>query len=214
MGGAYFTDDSQFVASAVRDISQLSERAGLTAQSRMLDWGCGAGRLAIGIKHTFGHVEDYHGVDVQRNLIDWAKANLADEHTHFSLVDASNARYNPKGSSAHTIPAADGSVDVFSAYSIFTHLLVDDTAAYLRIIAGILAPNGRAFITAFVEDEVPPWEENPEHYGSWSGPLHCVRYNRGLFEALLRSCNLLVAEFEHHMSGPQSAYVLTRRRLS
>ncbi len=44
-----------------------------------------------------GHVEDYHGVDIQPELLDWAKDNLTDEHTRFTLVDAHNARYNPDG---------------------------------------------------------------------------------------------------------------------
>ena len=34
---------------AVRDVKRLERTAGLTTESRVLDWGCGAGRLAIGL---------------------------------------------------------------------------------------------------------------------------------------------------------------------
>ena len=61
-----------FVNAGVRDVRQLRQRAGLGRRKRVLDWGCGAGRLAVGIKHLLGHVEDYHGVDVQPALIEWA----------------------------------------------------------------------------------------------------------------------------------------------
>jgi cyclopropane fatty-acyl-phospholipid synthase-like methyltransferase len=213
MGGSVFQDDAAFVESALRDVRYLRSRAGLTADSRMLDWGCGPGRLAVGVKHEFGHIEDYHGVDVQRRLIDWANANLADQHTRFSAVDASNARYNPRGTNRQAIPAADESVDVFCAYSVFSHLLVDDAATYLQILARTLSRHGSAFITAFVENGAPPWEENPPDYigGSWSGPLHCVRYNRRLFEALLESCGLEVVEFGYRDTGGQSSYLLGRK---
>jgi ubiquinone/menaquinone biosynthesis C-methylase UbiE len=213
MGGDHFVDDLAFVESAVADVDRLQALAGLTADSRLLDWGCGAGRLAVGIKHTLGNVADYHGVDVQPQLIEWADENLSDEHTRFTLVDQANARYNPDGSLVREIPTQNDSVDVFYAYSVFSHMLVDDISAYLRVIARILAPTGHAIVTAFVEDDVPSWTENPVGYGplTWTGRLHCVRYNKAFFDLLLRHWGLDVVHFEHGQeTDGQSLYVLTR----
>lgn len=211
MGGEHFLDDDDFVQSAIEDVRRLEEYAGLNRDCRLLDWGCGAGRLAVGVKAVLGHVREYHGVDVQPQLVEWAIENLSDERTRFSLVPSANARYNPEGSSVRSIPAEDGEVDVFYAYSVFSHMVPDEVAAYARIISRILAPHGRALVTAFVEEDVQAWQENPSGYGpiEWSGPLHCVRYDRGFLEDLLRESGLYVDIFEYgRETDGQSLYVL------
>lgn len=213
MGGAHFRSDQKFVAGAVRDVRRLVRRAGLTTDSRLLDWGCGAGRLAVGVKQELGHVRDYHGVDVQAELLEWAREHLADEHTRFTLVDQHNARYNPDGTTEHVIPAEDSSVDVFYSYSVFSHMLTDDVAGYSRAIGRLLAPTGRAFLTAFVADGVPDCEENPADFRTldWKGPLHCVRFDRRFFEGLLGEAGLVVEEFVRGKeTDGQSGYLLSR----
>jgi SAM-dependent methyltransferase len=214
MGGKHFKKDPDFVAKGVRDAKLLRQRAGLGRRKRVLDWGCGAGRLAIGIKHLIGDVADYHGVDVQPDLIGWAQANLADEHYRFTLVDARNARYNPDGVASFDIPADDGSVDVLHAYSVFSHMLTADVAGYGATIARILAPEGRAWMTAFVEEDVPDCVENPDGYLdlTWDGALHCVRYDRRFLESTLWDAGLAVEEFVYGKeTDGQSMYVFRRR---
>lgn len=214
MGGAHFRKDADFIEAGVRDVRLLRRRAGLTRKSRLLDWGCGAGRLAIGVKHLLGNVEDYHGVDVQPELLYWARDNLTDAHTRFTLVDQKNARYNPHGDETHDIPAGPGSVDVLYSYSVFSHMTTPDVAGYAATIARILAPQGRALMTAFVEDGVPDCVENPTGYRSleWKGALHCIRFNRRFFEDTLYDAGLCVDEFVHgRETDGQSMYVLRRR---
>jgi cyclopropane fatty-acyl-phospholipid synthase-like methyltransferase len=211
MGGAHFATDEDFVAGGVRDVRLLAEVAGLERGSRLLDWGCGAGRLAIGVKHEWGHVADYHGVDVQKKLIRWAKNHLADDHTRFTLVDQHNDRYNPEGKPKRRIPADPGSVDVLYSYSVFSHMLTEDVAGYAQVMARVLAPGGRIWLTAFVEDDVPDCVENPQDYLKldWRGPLHCVRFDRGFFESLVSAAGLRVDRFEHGQeTDGQSMYVL------
>ncbi|WP_370248401.1 class I SAM-dependent methyltransferase [Nocardioides sp.] len=214
MGGKHFKNDVDFVAAGVRDARMLRSRTGMGRRKRVLDWGCGAGRLAIGIKHLMGHVEDYHGVDIQPPLLNWAKENLGDEHTRFTLVDAHNARYNPDGESHFEIPADPGSVDVLYAYSVFSHMLTHDIAGYGATIASILAPKGKAMMTAFVEEDVPDCVENPTDYLKleWKGALHCVRFERHFFERTLWDAGLAVEEFVYgRETDGQSLYVFRRR---
>jgi len=221
MGGRHFQKDTDFVAAGVRDVRMLRQRAGLGRRKRLLDWGCGAGRLAVGVKHLLGHVEDYHGVDVQPDLLGWAQEHLSDDHTRFSLVDARNARYNSDGAASYAIPAEPGSVDVLHAYSVLSHMLADDVAGYAATIADLLSregnrgTGGRAAVTCFVEEDVPDCEENPADYTAltWDGPLHCVRYERRYFEdVLMRGAGLAVEEFVHgRETDGQSLYVLRRR---
>jgi SAM-dependent methyltransferase len=214
MGGKHFKNDAAFVKTAVRDVKRLERYAGLTAQSRLLDWGCGAGRLAVGVREHLGRVADYHGVDVQAELVDWAQANLAGPGFRFTCVDVSNERYNPDGTPERTLAADPDSVDVFYAYSVFSHMNDDDTAAYLALIGQALAADGRAFVTCFVEEDVPGWEENPEGYGplDWKGRLHCTRFARQHFEEHVAAAGLAVDRFEYgRETDGQSLYVLRPR---
>jgi cyclopropane fatty-acyl-phospholipid synthase-like methyltransferase len=214
MGGAHFREDADFVAAAIRDVALLQRHAGLTRESRLVDWGCGAGRLAVGIRQSLGHVRDYHGVDVQPSLLHWARDHLTDEHTRFTLVDQRNERYNPDGTSTFAIPADTGSVDVLYAYSVFSHMLEIDVRGYAQTIAAILAPHGRAVMTVFVENGVPDCEENPAEYRKlpWKGRLHCVRYDRQFFEQLLWDAGLAVDEFVYgRETDGQSLYSLRLR---
>ncbi|WP_139980003.1 class I SAM-dependent methyltransferase [Nocardioides litoris] len=214
MGGKHFKKDHAFVNAGVRDARVLRQRAGLGRRKRVLDWGCGAGRLAVGIKHLMGDVEDYHGVDVQPTLVAWAQEHLADDRFRFTLVDAHNARYNPDGRPSYDIPGEDGSVDVLHGYSVLSHMTASDVAGYARTIARLLAPDGRAALTAFVEEEVPDCVENPEGYLPipLKGELHCVRYERHFFEATMWDAGLAVSDFAHgRETDGQSMYVLRRR---
>lgn len=213
MGGAHFKDDAAFVETAGRDVDRLVEFAGLSPSSSLLDWGCGAGRLAVGVAVRMGRVADYHGVDIQPDLIEWANEHLAGPGFRFTCLDVANERYNPDGSLERTIAADDGSVDVLYAYSVFSHMNPEDTAAYLGLIAQALRPGGRALVTCFVEDDVEDWSENPQGYGplTWKGRLHCTRFRREYFEALVNASGLGVSHFEYgHETDGQSLYVLSR----
>ncbi len=214
MGGEHFKDDTAFIATSVRDVKRLQDYAGLTKDSRLLDWGCGAGRLAVGVKVHLDGIADYHGVDVQPELIEWASANLGAPNYRFTCVDVSNERYNPDGSPERTLAASSGTVDVFYAYSVFSHMNDDDTPAYLRLIADALVPTGRAFVTCFVEEDVPDWVENPENYGplDWKGRLHCTRFSRRHFEDHVAAAGLAVDRFEYgRETDGQSLYILRPR---
>ena len=214
MGGEHFKDDAAFIKTAVRDVKRLERYCDLNADSRLLDWGCGAGRLAVGVRERFDRIADYHGVDIQPELIEWAQANLAAPGFRFTLLDVSNERYNPDGTPERTLGAEPGTVDVFYAYSVFSHMNDDDTPAYLRLIHEALAPGGKAFVTCFVEEDVEGWEENPEGYGplEWKGRLHCTRFARWHFEDHVNAARLAVDRFEYgRETDGQSLYVLRRR---
>lgn len=214
MGGKHFKNDKAFIKTAVSDVQRLEKYCGLDSSSSLLDWGCGAGRLAVGVREHFGQIRDYHGVDIQAELIDWANENLTGPGFRFTHVNVSNERYNPDGSPERTLAAAPGTVDVFYAYSVFSHMNDEDTQAYLKLIEESLSTHGRAFVTCFVEEDVPGWVENPQGYGplDWKGRLHCTRFARWHFEDHVNAARLAVDRFEYGKeTDGQSLYVLRKR---
>ncbi len=214
MGGKHFKNDKAFIKTAVRDVRRLVKYCDLSEGSTLLDWGCGAGRLAVGVREDFGQIRDYHGVDIQPELIEWANENLAGDGFRFTCLDVSNERYNPDGSPDRTLAAEPGTVDVFYAYSVFSHMNDDDTPAYLTLIGEALSPRGKALVTCFVEEDVAGWEENPEGYGplEWKGRLHCTRFSRRHFEDHVEAAGLAVDRFEYgRETDGQSLYVLRHR---
>jgi SAM-dependent methyltransferase len=134
---------------------------GLRMDQTILDVGCGTGRFAeklVGKPHFF-HGE-YHGFDIYPWAIEWAKAHITSRHKHckFQLVDLENRFYYPRGKlSAATFkfPYADESFHFVFAYSLFTHLLPDDTSNYFNEISRVLKPSGRALMTMFLLDGKP-----------------------------------------------------------
>jgi ubiquinone/menaquinone biosynthesis C-methylase UbiE len=214
MGGAHFAADEALVSAARADVEKLRRHTGLAESSRLLDFGCGAGRLAIGIAEVFGRIGLYLGIDVQEELISWARRTIGSRPGFdFALVDAVNERYNPDGVAAHRLPCPDGGFDVVYAYSVFSHMRGADVEAYLGEFARVLAQGGRAYLTAFVEDGVTAESVNPFGYGRlfWLGKLHCVRYERQAFEGMLAAAGFEVVHFEHGVeTDGQSLYAVRR----
>lgn len=215
--GANFKDDAHFLASARGEAERLIERCGLGHGSRVLDVGCGPGRLAIGIQSRLGTLAGYLGLDVDPTSVDWCRRHLAprDQAFRFVHLDLANARYNPGGERIGRglrFPVGEERFDVIYLYSVFSHMGLEDVRAYLHEFARVLAPGGTVFLTGFFESGVEDVAENPDGYRlEWKGPLHGVRYERGFFEGLVAEAGLAVAGFDYGQeTDGQSAYYLHR----
>jgi SAM-dependent methyltransferase len=214
-GGENFARDEDFVRSSEREAERLVHEFGLSPETRLLDVGCGPGRLPIGILRRVGEIAAYEGVDVDPAAVRWCRRHIEGEHAtfRFRLLDVANSRYNPGGgadAAASRLPFEDASFDIVYLYSVFSHMLENDVRTYVREFRRVLAPGGKVFLTAFVEDDVPPVMENPPDYlRPWSGPLHCVRYERAFFEGLAADAGLHVERFVHgeETDGQSAVYL-------
>ena len=216
--GSDFRDNEYFLRSACEEASRLVERLGMRKESRLLDVGCGVGRVAIGILTSSQEVPLYHGVDVSERSICWCRRYIQSYHSNFRFlhVDVLNARYHPDGRPIDrdfALPMDVGSFDIVYLFSVFSHMPTADLKAYLQEFARLLVAGGRVFFTAFVEQGVPPMSVNPSDYGmTWRGPLHCVRYERQFLFGLVRQAGFQVDEFEHAAeANGQSGVYLTKR---
>jgi len=212
MGGKHFQMNNGFVAEAKRDVRRLI-RQGYTPDVPLLDWGCGAGRLAIGALETWPDFANYDGIDVQRNLVEWARRNVARPGVTFTWVDASNARYNPNGGKGCVIPGETAHYGAVYAYSVLSHMVSADVQGYLLEIRRLLKSNGFALVTAFVEEDVVAEAENPEGYGplQWQGPLHCVRYDRRYFTSMVHNADLKITDLSYATETDGQTAVILRR---
>ena len=75
--------DGDYVHSA-RLLVGSAQRAGLTSESRVLDIGCGSGRLITGLHATHRRVNEYIGLDIKKDVVDWCRGALTDSK-HGSL---------------------------------------------------------------------------------------------------------------------------------
>jgi SAM-dependent methyltransferase len=218
--GDNFKNDDYFLKSAIKEAERLKKQFNMSENCRVLDLGCGPGRLAIGINKTFGKIAHYQGVDVDKVSIDWCNRYIHRYHPncHFLRINIQNERYNPDGEDFSTLfklPFQDHSFNIIYLYSVFSHLMTEDVIIYLKEFYRLLDKQGKIFLTAFTEENVPEVSVNPPGYrrASWKGPLHCVRFNKQYFLTLLKDNGFELDKFEYEKeTHGQSAFYLTRRK--
>lgn len=125
VGGAYDLIGAQEV--------DILSAVGLSNGMSVLDLGCGSGRTASQLGKRFPEI-NYVGIDVVQRLLDYAATKCP---KHFRFVCRQDVN----------IPLADGMVDIAVAFSLFTHLLHEETFCYLQELHRVMKPNGMLIIT-------------------------------------------------------------------
>lgn len=126
---------------------------GLKDGMRIIDLGCGSGRTGSAIARNFD--VEYHGIDVVPDLIEFAKT-ITPPHYHYTVVNKVD------------IPDEDESADLLCAFSLFTHLLHEDTYVYLEEAVRVLRPGG-VIVFSFLEFA------NPRHWALFEPTKNRVR---------------------------------------
>lgn len=145
--GYFGPNHFSYWASGLRDRNNLmscARRLGVDVRS-YLDFGCATGRV---IRH-FASAEPQirtHGCDINRMHIDWCAKNLP---ANISLF---------QNHSIPTLPLPDDSIDLVSAFSVFTHIEAFETS-WLMELRRILKPGGIAWLTVHSEKTFEEVEE-------------------------------------------------------
>jgi SAM-dependent methyltransferase len=125
-------DEKFFWEQGEKDLDRMLESVGaqLGPGDAVLDLGCGVGRLT---RVLAGRVSTVQGIDVSAEMIERAKANLAErDNVAFHVGDGTSLQ-----------PVADASVDTVISLVVFQHIPDPQvTLGYVREIGRVLRPGG------------------------------------------------------------------------
>lgn len=167
---------------------------GLQKQHTIVDVGCGSGRLAFQLREFL--TGEYIGTDVVPDLYEYAQEICGRPDWKFLYV------------TGLTIPAPDNYADFVCFFSVFTHLLHEESYKYLKEAKRVIKPGGK-IIFSFLEFS------NPDHWQHFQGTLpddnpDRVRnyfISRDAIQAWAEHLNLQILEI---VDGGQSVCVLTK----
>src|SRR5688500_15144689 len=150
-----FTDPHRVDGSrSVRDFVFVGETTtrwliaqGLRRGDRVLEVGCGIGRMAVPLIRYLRDGGKYFGIDITAEKIAYCKQSVTREAPRFRFVhaDVYNKYYNPRGklrAADYRFPFTKHSFDFIFLTSVFTHMLPEDMEHYLDEIARGLVPGG------------------------------------------------------------------------
>ena len=134
---------------------------GVKKQDYVIDVGCGSGRLAKPLSEYL--TGTYLGIDVVPELLNYARKLVGRPDWRFELA---------KGL---TIPEDDEKADFVCFFSVFTHLLHEESYVYLREAKRVLKPGGKialSFLDFRIDDHWNYFQGNLGDVGNGSQPLN------------------------------------------
>lgn len=212
-GDSIFVGDGDFRGIGLEFLRYFIEIGGLKDNDRVLDIGCGIGRMAVPLTQYLDPAAgEYAGVDPAASGIEWCSRNITSRYPNFRFthIDVSHPLYNPDGcvdGSAIALPFSARAFDFAIMTSVVTHLPACEIRPYFSEISRLLAPGGRFFLSAFViedgirldaegrdprlgferEAEGPAWHANKQ------APLAAVAFDDGFLDQHLRATGFDIA---------------------
>ena len=200
----------QFIVIGQVMVEWFKQFCDLRPDERVLEVGCGIGRVAIPLTQYLKQ-GSYVGFDIVPEGIEWCQKKVTPKYPNFRffVADVYNKYYHPDGrqtGSNYRFPFDDGCFDFVYLTSVFTHMLPADMEHYIAEIGRVLRPGGRCFCTAYVIDQEGaarlaegtsrmPFKEYPEGYWSINpdNPEHAVAYEEKKLHAMFRMHGLQIS---------------------
>jgi SAM-dependent methyltransferase len=192
---------------------------GITKNSKVLEIGCGLGRIAFPLRYILSPSGSYEGFDICQNKIAFLEKTFHKAYPNFRFIwaDINNTLYNPKGqirAADYRFPYPNNSFDIVYAASVFTHMLPEAAANYFQETARVLKQDGLCLFSFFLLDNYRPEQPRPlgfarpdfnfDHpYGSYGedfaiarleNPEEMTAYSLRLIERFAKQAGLELAQ--------------------
>ena len=115
-------------------IADILNQETITYNFRILEWGCGTGRIIRHLKNALQHNVELYGADYNRESIEWNRHNI--EGIHFVV----NSLEPP-------FPFQPDFFNCVYAISVFTHLSEEMHFKWIKEIERVVKPDGLIIIT-------------------------------------------------------------------
>ena len=180
--GMIFIGSGDFKEISYHYLDVFKERCDLKPSHRVLDVGCGIGRIAHALTKYIDSSGSYEGFDIVKKGINWCKKHISTDYPHFNFqcINLKNDLYNSKTESIaknFVFPYKENDFDLVILTSVFTHMLPDDMENYLSEIYRVLKPGGKCLVTYFIINE------NSKKY-MISNPKFSFRYEYDFYSVM------------------------------
>lgn len=142
-----FLESGRMSAREMREAVSLLGRP-LEDHQRILDFGCGCGRVLLWLDDLGRTGVDLIGTDIDADAVAWARENVP--YARFILSEG-----------LPPLDLADGSVDLVLNHSVFTHLDESHQDAWLSELRRVTKPGGTVLLTVHglhaFESTLPHW---------------------------------------------------------
>lgn len=130
---------------------------GLRPTDRVLDLGCGIGRMALPLTKYLAGGGTYDGIEIARYKVDYCQRTVGNHYPNFKFhhTNVFNKYYNPRGkvsAAEYRFPFANESFDFIFLVSVFSHMLPADMENYLSEIARVMDKGATCITTYFLMD--------------------------------------------------------------
>lgn len=211
----------EFQAIGAGIIGEMINDGYILFNHRVLDVGCGLGRLAGALTQHLSPSGVYFGIDVTKSSIDWCTDHYRGyPNFRFVHADVFSTLYNPTA----VTPAADyrfpfeaNSFDFVFSVSLYTHLVLRDADNYLAEMTRVLKHGGRMWNTFLLLDEISeprarvaqaeypnvhmPWEIEGGLTAIPSNPEALISFRRPVIEGIHTKHGLQIEDIRN---GPWS----------
>ena len=204
-------DMENFKYVGLKAVDRLKNLGDLHPTDRVLEIGCGIGRIAIPLTR-FLLQGSYEGFDIVRDGIEWCQNVITPKYPNFQFnwVDLYNNTYNPTSkclAADYQFTYQDGEFNFIFLTSVFTHMLPLDLQHYLGEIHRTLKSGGICFFTTFLinpdvrqhravskrhfHDAGDYWTLNPDRHEDG------IAYDQALLESWIRANGFAIRLVRH-----------------